>query len=115
MKNKWQILIVIALCAGLVLSWVIFLFAYRNLADDKLIDSGKMATAIGMAYILEEYPEYCDTERYEFLPNHYAEEGSWTVAVVDTQDSTLKALPMVQFTENGKLIWIDLVNEGIVG
>ena len=114
MKNKWQILIVIALCAGLVLSWVVFLFAYRKQVDDKLIDSGKMATAIGMAYILEEYPEYCDTERYEFLPNHYADDGYWTVAVVDTQDSTLNALPMVQFTENGKLIWIDLVNEGII-
>ena len=75
----------------------------------------KTATAIGMAYILEEYPEYRDTERYEFVPNHYVDEGYWTVAVYDTQDSTLKALPMVQFTENGKLIWIDLVNEGIVG
>ena len=115
MKNKWQILIVIALCVGLVLSWVIFLFAYRNLADDKLIDSGKMATAIGMAYILEEYPEYCDTERYEFLPNHYADDGYWTVAVADTQEKTPKGLPMVKITENGKLIWIDLVNEGIVG
>ena len=115
MKNKWQIVIVSVLGACLALSWIVFFFAYRKQADDKLIDSGKTATAIGMAYILEEYPEYRDTERYEFLPVHYVDEGCWTVAVADTQDRTLKALPMVKITENGKLSWIDLVNEGIVG
>lgn len=106
MKSTWQNLIVIALCVGLVLSWVIFLFAYRNLADDKLIDSGETATAIGMAYILEEYPEYRDTERYEFVPNHYAEKDSWTVAVYDTQEGTSIDLPIAAITENGKLIGI---------
>lgn len=111
MKSTWQILIVIALCVGLVLSWVVFLFAYRNLEDEKLIDSAKMATAIGTAYILEEYPAYRDTERYEFLPNHYSDEAFWTVAVFDTAEETSQGLPIAEITENGKLIWIELQNE----